>query len=90
VDAEVKSIVEGAYQTAKTILTERVDDLHTVAKNLLEHETLTGDEIKGLLRGEPIDRSGNDSGSKLSTKTSVPSSRPKPANPTDGQPATVS
>ena len=88
VDAEVKKIVEGAHAKAHEILTEHIDMLHTIAKNLLEYETLTGDEIKGLINGQPIDRSGNDSGSKVSSKTSVPSNRKKPESPA-GEPATA-
>ena len=51
IDAEVRRIIEECYQRAKKILTERVDDLHTLAKGLLEYETLTGDEIVALLKG---------------------------------------
>ncbi len=54
IDQEVKSFVEGAQDRAKKILTDYIDDLHTVAKALLEYETLTGDEIKALIKGEPI------------------------------------
>jgi cell division protease FtsH len=88
VDAEVKSIVEGAHAKANAILTEHIDSLHLIAKNLLEYETLTGDEIKGLVNGQTIDRSGSDSGSKVSGKTSVPSSR-KPVAPSTEKPATA-
>jgi cell division protease FtsH len=88
VDAEVKSIVEGAHAKAVEILTEHMDELHLIAKNLLEYETLTGDEIKALVKGEPIDRSGSDAGNKVSSKTSVPSSR-KPVGDASGEPATV-
>jgi cell division protease FtsH len=52
IDAEVRRIIEETYTRAKQILTDKIDDLHTLAKGLLEYETLTGDEIKGLLRGE--------------------------------------
>jgi hypothetical protein len=34
------------------ILTDNLDDLHTIAKALLEYETLSGDEIQRSLRGE--------------------------------------
>jgi cell division protease FtsH len=87
VDAEVKEIVEGAHSTAKKILTDHIDELHLVAKNLLEFETLSGDDIKGLLKGEPIDRSGGET-PRISGKTSVPSSR-KPKSSGDEQPVTV-
>ena len=49
VDAEVKKIVDTGYQRAKKILTEKIDDLHKLAKALLVYETLTGDEIKDLI-----------------------------------------
>ena len=37
-----------AYR-AKKILTEKIDDLHKIAKALLIYETLSGDEIKDLI-----------------------------------------
>jgi cell division protease FtsH len=52
IDSEVRRIIEESYTRAQKILTDRLNDLHTIAKGLLEYETLTGEEIKGLLRGE--------------------------------------
>ena len=49
VDAEIKKIVDEGYQKAKKVLTEKIDDLHKLAKALLIYETLTGDEIKDLI-----------------------------------------
>jgi len=49
VDAEVKKIVDAGYQRAKKIITEKIDDLHKLAKALLIYETLTGDEIRDLI-----------------------------------------
>jgi cell division protease FtsH len=49
VDIEIKKIVDQGYQKAKKILTEKIDDLHKIAKALLIYETLTGDEIKDLI-----------------------------------------
>ena len=49
VDAEVKKIVDAGYERAKKILTEKIDDLHKLAKALLTYETLTGDEIENLI-----------------------------------------
>ncbi len=57
VDAEIKKIVDEGYKRAKKILTEKVDDLHKLAKNLLLYETLTGDEIRDLiLKNKSIER----------------------------------
>jgi cell division protease FtsH len=49
VDAEVKKIVDVGYARAKQVLTEKIDDLHKLAKALLVYETLTGDEIRDLM-----------------------------------------
>jgi len=52
IDAEIRRIVDVCYERAKAILTERRADLETLAQGLLEYETLTGEEITALLRGE--------------------------------------
>ncbi len=75
VDSEVKRLVNEAYAQATNILTKHIDDLHTLAKALLEYELLSGDEIKALLRGEPIIRDEDDEEPKdTKPKSSVPSS----------------
>ncbi|MBV1698781.1 MAG: ATP-dependent zinc metalloprotease FtsH, partial [Hyphomicrobiales bacterium] len=56
IDAEIKRLVEAGYQEAQQILTERRADLETLAKGLLEFETLSGDEIKDLLMGKRPNR----------------------------------
>ena len=59
IDDEIRSLIEAGEQTARRILTERVDDLHKLAKALLEHETLSREEVDKVLRGEPIVRSND-------------------------------
>jgi cell division protease FtsH len=56
IDAEIRRLVDDGYQEAKRILTEKRDDMETLAKGLLEFETLTGDEIKDLLMGKKPNR----------------------------------
>ncbi len=56
VDSETRGIVETAYDRAKDILTKNIDELHTLAKALLEYELLSGDEIKDILKGKTIIR----------------------------------
>jgi cell division protease FtsH len=51
IDIEVRNLVQGGFSEARRILTERLPDLHSVAKALLEYETLSGDEIVGAIKG---------------------------------------
>jgi cell division protease FtsH len=56
IDEEVRRLIDEAETRARNILTEKIEDLHRVAKALLEYETLSGDEVKALMRGEAIVR----------------------------------
>jgi len=56
IDSEVRQLIENAEAAARRVLTEQHDDLETLAQALLEYETLSGDEIRSLLRGESIIR----------------------------------
>jgi cell division protease FtsH len=56
IDAEIKRLVEGGYEEARRIISERREDLEKLAKALLEYETLTGEEIQKVLKGEKLDR----------------------------------
>mgnify|MGYP006240227169 FL=1 len=51
IDKEVIRLVEEAESKARKILDENIKDLHTIANGLLEYETLTGEEIKNLIKG---------------------------------------
>jgi len=85
IDQEVRRLIEEAESQARRILTEHLEDLHTIAKSLLEYETLSNDEISTILRGEPVvrdDTGGAGPGPDRRRRTSVPSSGPAPgANP---------
>ncbi len=54
IDSEIKRIITECYEKAKSILVKHIDQLHLLAAKLLEHETLTGDEIKDLVAGKAI------------------------------------
>jgi cell division protease FtsH len=56
IDQEVRRLIEEGRDLAKKILTEHREDLDTLAHALLEFESLSGEEINALLRGEPIVR----------------------------------
>ncbi len=53
IDAEVRRLVKGGEDEARHILTEKLTELHAVAKALLEFETLSGDEIINVMKGIP-------------------------------------
>ena len=76
IDEEIRKLVQAGEAKARQILTERVEDLHKIAKALLEYETLSAEDIRAILRGESIYRpteppvSRSDSGG--GRRTSVP------------------
>ncbi|HET9019150.1 MAG TPA: ATP-dependent zinc metalloprotease FtsH [Acetobacteraceae bacterium] len=82
IDAEIKDIIDNAYRRAKQTLTENVEELHRLARGLLEYETLSGDEIRTVLRGEPVIRKVVDEPAPESRRASVPAAgRPLPPAP---------
>ena len=56
IDSEIRNIVDSCYDLAKKILNDKKDDLHKLAKGLIEYETLTGDEITSLLKDGVVNR----------------------------------
>ncbi len=54
VDAEVKRVIDNAYERAMATLQANIELLHQVAAALLERETLTRGDIETLARGEKL------------------------------------
>jgi cell division protease FtsH len=65
-------------------LTDRREELETLAKGLLEYETLSGEEIKDLLAGKPPVREGFSEPSQPRASAVPPAgkTRPRPEPPT--------
>jgi cell division protease FtsH len=74
IDDEIRALIDAAESDAMRILTERLEDLHTISNGLLEYETLSADEVDALLRGNSIDRPDDDADSADSPRSSVPTS----------------
>ena len=53
IDDEVHSLLQEAYDTAKKVITSNTGKLSALAKYLIEHETIEGDELKTLLDTAP-------------------------------------
>ncbi|NCB45930.1 ATP-dependent zinc metalloprotease FtsH, partial [bacterium] len=75
IDAEIKSFIDWGYQKATEILTEHKDMLVKCSKELLERETICGEEFAALLRGEDLP--------PMPPKIKVGKSEPKDEEPKD-------
>lgn len=76
IDAEIYGIVDTGYKLARDILSKHSEELRKIAEGLLEYETLTGDEIRGLIKGEKPHRESPDD--KPDSGSAVPSAgKPK-------------
>jgi cell division protease FtsH len=54
IDSEVRMILLNAYTKAENILKEQIDILHKTSKILLERETLEGEELDLIIKGEEL------------------------------------
>jgi cell division protease FtsH len=52
IDIEVQAIIERNYQRAKTILTENLDKLHSMADFLIKFETIDAPQIQKIMSGD--------------------------------------
>ena len=86
IDNEIRRLIEEGETAARRILTDRNDDLHLLAKALLEYETLSGDEVRALLRGEKITRDENNEPPTIAKV--APSSKRSPVPATADGPLT--
>jgi len=84
IDEEVRFLADEADKKCRKILKDNIEELHIVAKGLLEYETLTGDEIKDLIKGIKPSRDDFDD-SSFTTHKPKPSV-PKTGNTTATQP----
>src|SRR5918997_1833339 len=79
IDNEVRRLVDEGYEEARRILTERQDELETLAQGLLEFETLNGEEIKNLINGKrPVREDPSDESQSPPRGSAVPSTGAKP------------
>ena len=82
IDAEIRKLIDEAEAKAHAVLEAHEDDLHTVAKALLEYETLSGEDVAALLRGESIAPGGEpETPPAAGGRASVPSSGAPEAPP---------
>ena len=70
IDKEIRKIVDEAYKKARSIIKKNINQLHKLAKGLLHYETLTGDEIKDIIKGKKIKKSNIKNAKKKNTTLS--------------------
>jgi len=76
IDEEIRRLVVEGETRATDILKRNLDKLHAVAKALVEFETLSGEEVRAVMRGETINRIDpmDMGGSEKRRRASVPTS----------------
>jgi len=77
IDEEVRRIVDGNYETARTVLEENVDKLHAMAKALIKYETIGDTQIKDIMEGrepQPPEDWDETPGSESDASSSKPES----------------
>ena len=80
IESEVKRIIDEGYNLAFKTITDHATEFERIARGLLEYETLTGDELKKIMAGEPLggnDDDKTDSGSSVSSLALIPKTKPK-------------
>ncbi len=79
IESEVKRVIDEGFETASKILKKHKKEFERLAQGLLEYETLTGEEIQRVMKGEPpqADDDDADKGS-ASSVVAVPKTKPKP------------
>ena len=85
IDNEIRDIVDESYETARRILTEHMDQLHTVAAVLMEREKISGDEFKTLMEGGKLPPFDLGSGKTAAQTPATPAQDPAPAAPAQPQ-----
>ena len=81
IDEEVVRVVRKAQSKAKQVLNNNINQLHNLAKALLEYETIDGDEVITVMEGEKISRKSNGAVKKNNSKSSL--RKPKKNKNTD-------
>lgn len=86
IEAEVKALIDEGYKTAVSILTKKKAEFERLAQGLLEYETLTGEEIGKVIKGQKLgDDDDNETPSEKAKPSvaEVPKTVRKPRKPRD-------
>ncbi|WP_275290511.1 ATP-dependent zinc metalloprotease FtsH [Sulfitobacter mediterraneus] len=71
IESEVKRIIDEGYELAYKLISENSEEFERLAQGLLEYETLTGEEIKRVMAGQPPAEDPDDDNSDEGNAPSV-------------------
>ncbi len=81
IEDEVKRLIDEGYEVARAVLLDKSADFEALAQGLLEYETLTGEEIRKVIRGEALggddDKSAPPSGGSTASVLTIPKTKSK-------------
>ncbi|WP_323779896.1 ATP-dependent zinc metalloprotease FtsH [Leisingera sp.] len=87
IEEEVKRFIKEGYDRAFQILSDHQEEWERLAQGLLEYETLTGEEIKRVMNGEPPQAGDDEDGGEdpgNASVTAIPKAKPKKTPPEGG------
>jgi len=86
IDEEITTFIRNAEDFADKTLNDNIEQLHTLAKSLLDYETISGKEMIQVLNGEQINREEK----KVDNPAEIKKSNESTENETELKPATSS
>jgi cell division protease FtsH len=85
IDEEIRRVVTAGEKKAREVLGANRDKLEAITQALLEYETLSGDEVNVIMRGEKVVRTTDDGESRGSPGPAVPAAgKMRPSRPEPG------
>jgi cell division protease FtsH len=85
IDEEIRRIVTEGERKAREVLASNRDKLEAITQALMEYETISGEEVNALMRGEKIVRANDDEESKGPAGPAVPAAgKMRPSRPEPG------
>jgi cell division protease FtsH len=86
IDQEVKRLLDEAYEDTRRTLSSHMDGLHRVSQALLEHETVTAEEVRLVLQGGDVRalRTTEREREERARRAAAPKAAPDPGRPASG------
>ena len=86
IDNEIKQLMDQAYQEVKEVLQKYRPQMEALQEALLKYETLDGEEVKQIIRGESLDKPTvadllEAEQQRSAAQKAAPKQRPEPAAP---------